>query len=222
MLHRTLVFVVVFFISVQCFGANFELKVTDTTGALVSDAVVTLKSAAVATGTPTGAPLSGVTIQVSQQGKDFIPFVSIIPVGSLVEFPNHDTVQHHVYSFSKAKRFDLPLYKDATPKPVLFDTPGVVSLGCNIHDWMKAYIYVSDTPYFAKSGPDGLLKIGNLPAGEYQVTFWHPRLKKVTGNGLFSTVTIEEKKDVATAISVELRKEVLPSRTPKTEGGGYE
>src|SRR6478736_7443487 len=79
---------------------------------------------------------------VDQVDKEFTPRVNAILVGTPVIFPNHDNVRHHVYSFSPAKRFELPLYAGVPAQPVVFDTAGVVVLGCNIHDWMVGYIYV--------------------------------------------------------------------------------
>ncbi len=114
---------------------------------------------------------------VDQINKEFLPYVKPVYVGSLVHFPNKDNVRHHVYSFSPAKKFELPLYEGAAAPPVLFDKPGVVVLGCNIHDWMIGYIYVADTPYFAKTGSDGLAAIRALPAGEYVVRVWHPDME---------------------------------------------
>jgi hypothetical protein len=91
-----------------------------------------------------------------------------------VYFPNKDNVRHHVYSFSTAKTFELQLYSEKSAPPVLLDKPGIVVLGCNIHDWMLGYVYVSETPYFAKSKADGTAVISNLPAGEYTLRLWHP------------------------------------------------
>ena len=90
---------------------------------------------------------------VDQVDKEFTPKVNAILVGTSVIFPNHDNVRHQVYSFSPAKRFELPLYAGVPAQPVVFDTPGVVVLGCNIHDWMVGYVYVSESPYFAKTAP---------------------------------------------------------------------
>src|SRR5207244_3930054 len=97
-------------------------------------------------------------------------------VGSPVSFPNRDDVRHHVYSFSPAKRFDLPLYVGTPAKPVVFDTPGVVIIGCNIHDWMVGYIYVSESPYFATTDADGRADLTGLPPGRYTARVWHPQL----------------------------------------------
>jgi hypothetical protein len=114
---------------------------------------------------------------VDQINKEFVPYVLPVQVGSSVNFPNRDNIRHHVYSFSPTKTFELPLYSGTPATPILFDKPGVVILGCNIHDWMIGYIYVSESPYFAKTGADGKTVLADLPPGEYVVRTWHPRLE---------------------------------------------
>ena len=113
---------------------------------------------------------------IDQVDKQFVPYVKPIFVGSTVRFPNSDNIRHQVYSFSPAKKFELPLYAGTGAQPIVFDKPGVVVLGCNIHDWMIGYIYVSETPFFAKTGPLGTAVINDLPAGEYTVRIWHPSM----------------------------------------------
>jgi plastocyanin len=113
---------------------------------------------------------------VDQVDKQFVPYVKAIYVGSTVRFPNSDNIRHQVYSFSPAKKFELPLYAGTGAQPIMFDKPGVVVLGCNIHDWMIGYIYVSETPFFAKTGPQGTAVISDMPAGEYTVRIWHPSM----------------------------------------------
>jgi plastocyanin len=115
--------------------------------------------------------------EIEQIDFEFVPRIKVVRVGTSVEFPNRDKARHHVYSFSPAKRFELPLYTGATPAPVLFDRPGVVVLGCNIHDWMIGYLYVSESPYFAQTGPDGIAHLSNLPAGSYRLQVWHPLME---------------------------------------------
>ena len=78
-----------------------------------------------------------------------------IVVGTEVRFPNRDQISHHVYSFSRTKSFELPLYKGEDAPPVLFDKPGVVKIGCNIHDWMSAIILVLPNTHFATTDDDG-------------------------------------------------------------------
>ena len=156
---------------------------------------------------------------VDQVSKEFVPRVLAIAVGTTVTFPNHDNVRHHVYSFSAAKRFELPLYSGATAQPVVFDKPGVIVLGCNIHDWMIGYVYVSESPYFAKTAADGKALIGDLPPRLYAVRVWHP-----------DQIDAEEKmrKDIDTshtaraevAWELRLKPEVKIRRAPVGERGG--
>jgi hypothetical protein len=111
---------------------------------------------------------------MDQQNLAFVPQVLVVAVGSDVQFPNNDMVSHQVYSFSPAKRFQLPLYKGAVHPPVNFDKPGLVVLGCNIHDQMVGYIYVTDAPYFAKTDAQGAARWSGIPADSYEVTLWSP------------------------------------------------
>jgi len=115
---------------------------------------------------------------VDQVDKQFVPYVKPVFVGSTVRFPNSDNIRHQVYSFSPAKKFELPLYGGTNAPPVIFDKPGVVVLGCNIHDWMIGYIYVSETPFFAKTGPLGTASITDIPPGDYIVRIWHPNMDR--------------------------------------------
>src|SRR5262245_25419422 len=110
---------------------------------------------------------------IEQMNKTFIPTVTVIQVGTQVKFPNRDEVRHHVYSFSPAKRFEIKLYAGTPAEPILFDKAGEVVLGCNIHDHMIAYVYVVESPHFAKSGKDGAARIDDLPAGDYELHAWH-------------------------------------------------
>lgn len=119
-------------------------------------------------------PLSGVEIR--QAGRQFQPMVTVIPVGTAVEFPNQDTVRHHVYSFSAAKRFELKLYVGRPERPVLFDQAGVVVLGCNIHDHMAAWIVVADTPWYGQTDSQGQVRWPDLPPGRYVLRVWHQGL----------------------------------------------
>ena len=133
---------------------------------------------------------------MEQKNRAFIPHVLPVQTGTAVRFPNLDDVQHHVYSFSPAKPFQLPLYKGSPPSPVLFEKAGVVTLGCNIHDQMSAYIVVVDTPYFEKTAPNGRAALRDLEPGRYAVHVWtadmrrEPAAKNVT-------ITGSERVDVA-------------------------
>ena len=112
---------------------------------------------------------------MDQVDTQFYPHILAVQRNTQVSFPNSDSIQHHVYSFSSAKVFELELYKGLRADPLLFDNLGVVEMGCNVHDWMLGYIYVVDTPYFKKSDSAGEVTI-NVPDGEYTLNAWHPRI----------------------------------------------
>lgn len=132
----------------------------------LADAVVSLHPAKAA-----ASPAAGSAI-IDQRQSMFVPDVLAVQAGTLVSFPNSDNTLHHVYSFSPAKRFERPLYSGKRAEPVLFDVPGVVVLGCNIHDWMVAHVVVLDTPYFAVSDVKGTVRI-EAPPGDYELRIWH-------------------------------------------------
>jgi plastocyanin len=113
---------------------------------------------------------------VDQVDRAFAPDLLVIPVGSTVVFPNSDSVSHQIYSFSPAKRFKLPLYRGTPYPPVQFDQAGVVTLGCNIHDDMLAYLVVTDAPYFGRTDKSGAW-VAEVPRGHYRVSIWHPRMR---------------------------------------------
>lgn len=115
---------------------------------------------------------------VDQKDRQFVPYVTAIRTGTAVVFPNSDSIAHQVYSFSAAKRFELGLYRGRPHPPVRFDKPGIVVLGCNIHDWMIGYIYVTDALDFGTSNERGEWESGELAAGHYRVSLWSPRLAK--------------------------------------------
>ena len=155
-------------LSAPLHAASLQAELLDSQGQPLANAVLSLRSSA---GAPT-APASAIMDQRSQQ---FAPNVLAVRSGTSVTFPNSDNIRHHVYSFSLAKRFELRLYQGTPSEPVIFDKPGVVVLGCNIHDWMLGYVYVTDDPWFAVSDEQGRLRIDQLPAGTYSASLWHPQ-----------------------------------------------
>ena len=106
----------------------------------------------------------------------FVPDVLVVQTGTAVDFPNSDQVRHQVYSFSGAKTFQLALYAGRAHAPVVFDRTGLVTLGCNIHDSMLGHIWVTDSPWFGRTGANGVLDLRELPAGDYTVHVWHALL----------------------------------------------
>src|ERR1700688_80362 len=153
-------------------AAELRILVKDHHGKLVADAVVLATPLDPKSALRTKPPPDA----VDQVDKQFVPYVKTVLVGSKVRFPNSDHIRHQVYSFSPTKKFELPLYGGTDAPPVVFDKPGVVVLGCNIHDWMVGYIYVSETPFFAKTEAAGSATIDDMPPGEYTVRVWHPSM----------------------------------------------
>lgn len=148
-------------------AATLQSHVYDQDGKPLADAVVTLK------GPANGQPRLKATMD--QKGQEYVPHVLAVHSGSEVSFPNLDNIRHQVYSFSPTKRFELRLYEGTPSAPVLFDKAGLVVLGCNIHDWMLGYIYVTDDPWFAVTDAQGAVRFEGLSAASYEVTVWHPQ-----------------------------------------------
>jgi plastocyanin len=153
-------------------AATLEAHVRDPSGKPVADAVVYAQPAA---GAVDAKP--GKTAEIEQVEREFVPYVSVIQSGTTVTFPNRDPILHHVYSFSQAKPFEIKLYSGKSPGGILFDKPGVVTLGCNIHDWMIGYVLVVATPHFAKTDALGMARLRDLPPGSYELRLWHPQQK---------------------------------------------
>lgn len=152
-------------------AGNLNVVVKSDTGQPLANAVVQLNSPAAAK-----AAKPGPAPAIVQRDKAFHPQVTVITTGTAVNFPNEDNVRHHVYSFSPTKRFELKLYSGTPAAPVVFDKPGLVVLGCNIHDHMVAWVHVVDTPYHGTTDAQGRLSLTNVPNGRYQMQVWHQRM----------------------------------------------
>lgn len=184
-------------------GATLVIHVQSPDGHALPGAVVTARPLDAPARRP--APQHAVMDQVD---RAFAPDLLVIPVGSTVEFPNSDSVSHQIYSFSPTKRFQLPLYRGKPYPPVHFDQPGVVTLGCNIHDDMLAYLLVTDAPYFGRTDGAGAWS-AELPRGRYRVALWHPRLRE-------SEADLERELTIAEAdraeLTLHLTKTLQPAR----------
>jgi plastocyanin len=149
-------------------AATLTAEFVDAQGKPLIDAVLTLRSAA-------QPPAGSLNADMDQRDQQFAPHVLAVHSGTRISFPNSDHIRHQVYSFSTPKRFELRLYGGTPSDPVLFDKPGVVVLGCNVHDNMIGYVYVTDDGWFGVSNDKGMLTLDQLPAGHYAVTLWHPQ-----------------------------------------------
>ena len=154
-------------------AAPLAVRVVDVSGRPVRDAVVTLYPS----GNAARAARPGGRFVVSQKNIQFHPFLTVVPVGADVSFPNFDPTKHHVYSFSPAKRFELKLFAKDQSRTVHFDKPGVVALGCNIHDQMSAFIVVTDSAWTARTNAQGIAAFADAPNAPGRLTVWHPYLR---------------------------------------------
>lgn len=159
-------------------AAPMTVRVVDAAGRPVRDAVVTLYPSGGAARTPKG----GGRYVVSQQKLQFRPFLSIVPVGADVSFPNFDNTKHHVYSFSPAKKFELKLFAKDQSRTVRFDKPGVVALGCNIHDAMSAFIVITNSAWTARTNAQGVVAFADAPNAPGRLIVWHPYLRAPGGS----------------------------------------
>lgn len=150
-------------------AAPLDLRVVDVQGRGVAGTVVTLRSRDPSR--PIAPPQRATLDQIDLQ---FVPHVLVVPAGSKVDIPNSDKVRHQVYSFSAIKPFELKLYSGKPRDPVQFDRPGVATLGCNIHDQMRAYVYVVEAQHFGRTDAQGSWKLPDVQPGEYTVQVWHP------------------------------------------------
>lgn len=194
-------------------AASLVLSLTDQDNNPVTDAVVYVQ-------TIDGKPLTSTpqSVQVDQVNEMFVPHVRATTVGSTVSFPNSDHIRHHIYSFSEAKSFEVPLYIGQPAAPTLFDKAGLVTLGCNIHDHMLGYILILATPYFAEIR-DGQGFIDKLPAGELAVEIWHPRL--ANEEVIHRTLSVGADDEQRLTLQVDLRPERMVRRAPKRSSSRY-
>ena len=172
MLARAFIGSLLLSFAAQAWTAPLTVWVVDTNGRPVRDAVVTLRPSG-----STARPSVNGHFSVSQKDMQFHPFVLVVPVGAKVSFPNLDPTRHHVYSFSPAKKFELKLFAKDQSRSVVFDKPGVVALGCNIHDGMTAFIMVTDSAWTAKTGPNGIAQFADAPNVPGRLTVFHPYLR---------------------------------------------
>jgi plastocyanin len=199
----------------QANAANISTEITDQNGRPVPNAVVMIVPDSRA-GMPEATTRLAMDRIVDQRDETFIPMVTIIPRGGRIAFTNNDQTMHQVYSFSAVKQFEFMLAHQQKSPPVTFDKVGVAAIGCNIHDLMIAYAFVTDSPWTAITDEQGRAALGDAPAGGYTAQIWHPRLSPLG-------------KPPTTKITVGTAPVVLKSRLslppePKghrRHGGGY-
>ncbi len=212
MRFRSFVFLAIWILCGRAEAGSIVVTVKDGEGVLVSDVVVYAKS-----NNPVASREKKQAV-IEQRDKEFVPYVTAIQVGTSVIFPNKDNVRHDVYSLSPAKEFELPLYAGTPAEPVIFDKEGFVTLGCNIHDWMVAYIAVLPTPYFQVTSKDGRAVLEDLPAGQYSVEVWQPSLKGSPGKFAQHVDLVEGSKELL--FTLDLKPDFRAKRPPSSSTGG--
>ncbi len=197
--------------SVPAVSGELAVTVRAPGGALVPGVAVVLEPSA-----PVTAPRrrDKATARIEQRARHFIPQLLVVQKGTLVEFPNNDTVSHQVYSFSPARTFQLSLYKGTAHPPIEFDKAGLVVLGCNIHDDMVGYILVTESPYFGQTDAQGSGRLGGVAAGRYTLRVWSPRIADAPAS-LQRTVEVGDSGEVA--VEVVLAKALLAAPSPRPE-----
>jgi plastocyanin len=183
------------------FAAEVAVTVVDRDGLPVADVAVYAEK-------PRGVdhlPAPSQSAVMDQVDKQFVPHVLIVQTGTSVEFPNSDTVAHHVYSFSHPNKFKLPMYKGTAHPPITFEYSGVVVLGCNIHDHMLGYILVVDSAAFAKTDADGTASLTLESLQDYEIRIWSPRIRD--GESLLSK-TIPITPDSESVVSFRLARKL--------------
>lgn len=197
-----------------CPAGDFDMSVVDRQGRGVSEVVVTAAPLEKHVAAPPPA-----TAVMDQRDVAFVPRILVVAVGTNVDFPNNDTVSHQVYSFSPAKKFQLPLYKGQPHAPVSFDHAGLVVLGCNIHDAMAGYVYVTDAPFFGKTDSTGMVRLHNIPPGDYRITVWSPFISDAASS-LVRTVHVDAQE--VTADRVQLTGALRTRPEPRPRRGDWE
>ena len=195
-------------------AGELVLNVTNQQGVPLENAVVSLA------GPPAGAK-APTTANMDQRDKMFSPHVLAVRTGTAVAFPNQDNIRHQVYSFSAVKRFELRLYEGTPSAPVIFDQPGVVVLGCNIHDWMLGYIYVTPDPWFAVTDAHGRAVFKQLPDGTYTPTLWHPQRADLRPQPSEPLVVTAAPLTKTLALTVEPASEDAPAPPPSAFGDAF-
>jgi plastocyanin len=166
--------VIVSFVALHASAAELRVRVIDSHGAPVDDAVITVKPQGELNGEHRSA---SVTKIIDQKNETFVPYMEIFRPGDKVVFHNSDRTRHHVYTFAPARQFEFVLTPGQSSDAIELDHVGSIAVGCNIHDRMITYLYVSDAPWVGRTDKSGSVTLTDLPAGKFEVRAWHPQLR---------------------------------------------
>jgi plastocyanin len=183
-------------------AAELNVRVNDNRGHPLANAVVTLvpqNAAQSPAPKRTSAPSTKI---IDQKDEKFVPYIEIFRPGDKVLFRNSDQTRHDVYSFSPVKSFEFVLVPGESSKPLELDQTGIVAVGCNIHDQMITYLFVSDAGWIARSGVDGRVRLRDVPAGAWNVRVWHPNLRPGTSYAVQATAIMSATESRALTIAL--------------------
>jgi plastocyanin len=187
-------------------AAELEVRVNDRQGKPVADAVVTVvvRGAAAPAGGKTSARAPASRRVVDQKALAFTPYVEVFRPGDEVAYRNSDRTRHHVYSFSPIKAFEFMLAPGETSPSLKLERSGVIAVGCNIHDGMINYLYISDAPWIARTDARGVVAFRDLPVGAFDVRVWQPRLPPKRPDLVQSGLTLraDERRSVSFALTL--------------------
>lgn len=196
----------IIFITMSSFSHSsshtYTIKINDRNGHAVSGAIVTFMN--------TSEESAASTYSIDQKNYKFEPQVLLIKKGDTVLFPNNDSVRHHVYSFSSPKVFEINLYKGSDGGSIVFDNPGLIVLGCNIHDSMIGYIYISDNHVTKITNSQGEATI-SVPPSE-NVFVWHQKLNVDVTKKQKIILTKTKKREWAGSLPIEIKKSKEPAK----------
>lgn len=218
-LLRSLISLAMLGLSLSAQAADLRIALQDAeTGMPLEDAVVEVLL-------PDGQQAGHTTVgeySVDQIDKEFVANVTVVTRGSGVRFPNSDDILHHVYSFSPAKVFELPLYGNGqnVDYQQMFDVAGVVEIGCNIHDWMLGYIYVAQTSLAVKTDAEGQALLSGIPAGSHSVRIWHSRAP-ADATELVQTLVFDDATPATLRMALTLERDSRLRRAPNVARDRY-
>ncbi|GAB1621140.1 methylamine utilization protein [Agarivorans albus] len=204
----SLTLIVLSFSSLANSSFSYQLSLSQPDGNPAASVVVYLE--------PQGHQLKQInqqTVIIGQRDKAFVPYISVAQRGSQVDFNNDDNITHHIYSAAGDNKFSFQIKSGETHSKHDFDHSGVVPMGCNIHDWMGAYLLLVDTPLFNKTDAQGMVKFTDVPAGDYQLVVWHPELK-TANQQLSQKLNINYDGKLALSLPNALEDEELEQQNP--------
>jgi plastocyanin len=195
-------------------ASDIVVSVTDQSGEALSGAVVYVERV---DGKPIEWQSDDAVKIIDQKGESFSPFVTALSTGDSLEFHNTDPITHHVYSFSKIKPINIIVPARQNSEAFTFNEAGVVALGCNIHDHMAAFIYVSPSPVTGISSEDGTVSLSGLADGDYMLSYWHHRVPRSQTKSKEVSIT----GNTELTVEIKVRRERNNSKRRRTDERPY-